>query len=428
MQLIDTPQLAAKQALLAAGLQAAVKKLLSGALQDLSQRGPLVVSRDTIERQATTLMHIQGTPVYDTSRPGQTCVSLQAYVTADDMAMFHPTKITGNKACVPPEDPNTMQQEATILAQLDALYTYNRALIRFPPARSIALLREVNFTRGSQGTSYCLAASGVVYPIEVQALIGDFDTPPDEIFWPVLQPPTYTNSMRMEFVLIPAGKFTMGSAAPDAEDDEQPAHSVYLSQPFYMGKYEVTQTQWQTVMGRNPSFFKGNPQFPVDNVSWNQIRRFLQRLNEREGGPRYRLPTEAEWEFAARAASPEVYSFGDDAAQLRYYAWYNESAAHTPHPVGKLQPNAWGLHDMHGNVWEWVQDRYGKYPMHSVSNPQGPSSGSHRVFRGCSWSSPALQCQVANREALQPRDRSGGYIGFRVVREIPPSAEDGQLP
>jgi formylglycine-generating enzyme required for sulfatase activity len=428
MQVTDTPQLDAKQALLAAGRQAAVKKLLDGAVQELSKRGPLAVPRDVIERQATVLMHVKDTPVYDTSKPGQTCVNLQAYVTADDMAVFQPARITGRNVCVTSEEPATMQQEATTLAKLDVLYRYKPALIRFPPARIIPLLRAVNLTRGTQRASYCLTASGMVYPIEVQALIGDFDTPPDDMFWPVLQPPTYTNSIQMTFVLIPAGRFIMGSVAPHAKDNEQPAHSVYLSRPFYMGKYEVTQAQWQAVMSGNPSYFKGNPQAPVDSVSWHHAQRFIKRLNERESGRQYRLPTEAEWEFAARVASPTLYSFGDDAAQLRYYAWYKETAGNSPHPVGKLQPNIWGLHDMHGNVWEWVQDRYGTYPYRSVTNPQGPSSGSSRVFRGCSWSSPTLQCRTANREALPPGEYSEGYMGFRLVLEIPPSEEDGHLP
>jgi hypothetical protein len=121
-------------------------------------------------------MRIQGTPVYDTSGPGQTCVNLQAYVTADDMAMFQPARISGSNVCVTPEKPNTMQQEATTLAKLDALYTYKRALIRFSPARILPLLREVNLTGGSQGTLYFLTATGMATPIEVQALIGDFDT------------------------------------------------------------------------------------------------------------------------------------------------------------------------------------------------------------------------------------------------------------
>ena len=428
MQLNDTPWLDAKQALLAAGLQAAVQKLLSSAVQELSQRVPLVVPRDAIERQAAPLMHVRDMPVYDTSKPGQTCVNLRAYVTADDMAVFQPTKITGRNVCVAPEDPTTMQQEATTLAKLDALYHYKPALIRFPPARIIPLLREVDLTRGAQRALYCLTASGMVYPIEVQALIGAFDTPPADMFWPVLQAPTYTNSIRMEFVLIPAGRFVMGSVAPQAKDNEQPAHSVYLSRPFYMGKYEVTQAQWQAVMGGNPSYFKGNLQSPVDSVSWNHAQRFIKRLNEREGGRQYRLPTEAEWEFAARVAAPTQYSFGDDAAQLRYYAWYKETAGDAPHPVGKLQPNIWGLHDIYGNVWEWVQDRYGTYPYRSITNPQGPSSGSARVFRGCSWSSPALQCRASNREAMHPHDYSEGYMGFRLVLEIPPSEEEGRLP
>jgi formylglycine-generating enzyme required for sulfatase activity len=428
MQLTDTPWLDVKQALLDAGVQAAVKKLLSDTVQELSQRVPLVVSPGVIASQAAALIHVQDTPVYDTSQPGQTCVNLRASVTAADMAVFQPTWINGHNVCVTSGEPATMQQEATTLAQLDALYRYKPGLRRFPPVRMIPLLREVNLTGGAQGASYCVTASGTVYPIEAQALIGDFNTPPDDMFWPVLQAPTYTNSIQMEFVLIPAGRFIMGSVAPDANTNEQPAHSVYLSRPFYMGKYEVTQAQWQAVMSGNPSYFKGNPQSPVDSVSWNDAQRFIKRLNERESGRQYRLPTEAEWEFAARVALPTHYGFGDNAAQLHDYAWYKETAGDAPHPVGTLQPNIWGLYDIHGNVWEWVQDRYGTYPYRAATNPQGPASGSHRVFRGCSWSSPAQQCRASTREAMHPREESEGYMGFRLVLEIPPPAADGQLP
>ena len=231
----------------------------------------------------------------------------------------------------------------------------------------------------------------------------------------------------MEFMLIPAGTFTMGSVSPHAKNDEQPIHTVHIGRPFYMGKYEVTQAQWQAVMGKNPSYVKGNLQYPVDNVSWRQVQRFIRQLNKQETGEHYRLPTEAEWEYAARTASTMVFSFGDDASQLGLYAWYAETARDSPQPVGKLRPNAWGLHDAHGNVWEWVQDRYGTYPARPVVNPQGPSSGSARVFRGCSWLSPAVQCRTAKRVSLMPRDRSRG-VGFRLVRELPSSGEGDELP
>jgi formylglycine-generating enzyme required for sulfatase activity len=166
----------------------------------------------------------------------------------------------------------------------------------------------------------------------------------------------------MEFVLMPAGTFTMGSPAsdPNAYDDEKPAHQVTISKPFYMGKYEVTQAQWKAVMGseNNPSYFKGDS-LPVDHVSWRDVQEFIQKLNRREeqaSGVFCRLPTEAEWEYAARAGTTTLYSFGDDAAELDDYAWYAGNADHTSYPVGQKKPNAWGLYDMHGNVSEWCQD------------------------------------------------------------------------
>ena len=149
-------------------------------------------------------------------------------------------------------------------------------------------------------------------------------------------PHTFTNSIGMEFIWIPAGTFMMGSpdSATEAFDNEKPAHRVTISQPFYLGKYPVTQAQWEVVMGNNPSRFKGNPNLPVESVSWNDVPAFMRKLNEREGGRAYRLPTEAEWEYACRAGTTTIYSFGNDAAQLGDYAWYNENSGGETHPVG----------------------------------------------------------------------------------------------
>ena len=152
----------------------------------------------------------------------------------------------------------------------------------------------------------------------------------------------------MQFALIPAGEFPMGSAS--GGDNERPVHTVRISKPFYLGIHEVTQGQWETVMGNNPSKFKGDANRPVEMVSWEEVQKFIDKLNSKEGGTKYRLPTEAEWEYAARAGSATAYSFGDDSGQLGKYAWFEGNAGSTTHPVGKLQPNAWGLYDMHGNV------------------------------------------------------------------------------
>jgi formylglycine-generating enzyme required for sulfatase activity len=226
-----------------------------------------------------------------------------------------------------------------------------------------------------------------------------------------------TNSLGMQFALIPAGEFQMGSA--NGSDDERPVHTVRISKPFYLGLHEVTQGQWETVMGSNPSKFKGDTNRPVETVSWEDVQKFIDKLNAREGGTKYRLPTEAEWEYAARAGSKTAYSFGDDSSQLGKYAWFSDNADNTTHPVGKLQPNAWGLYDMHGNVWEWVQDWYDdKYAAGPVTDPQGPASGSNRVVRGGSWSHGAGDCRSADRSRSAPGDRYVN-LGFRLLRTAP---------
>jgi len=218
------------------------------------------------------------------------------------------------------------------------------------------------------------------------------------------------NSIGMEFVHIPAGTFAMGSK------DERPVHQVSISQPFYLGRYAVTQAQWVAIMGHNPSQFRGE-NHPVANVSWEDVQEFIKQLNAREGGTWYRLPTEAEWEYAARAGSTTRYSFGDDESQLDTYAWYAANAGGTPHPVGQLRPNAWGLYDMHGNVWEWVQDWYATYLAAAVTDPQGLRAGASRVRRGGSWFGTARNCSSANRNFAQPSDRLD-RVGFRLLRTV----------
>jgi formylglycine-generating enzyme required for sulfatase activity len=232
--------------------------------------------------------------------------------------------------------------------------------------------------------------------------------------------PAHTNSIDMEFVMIPAGSFMMGSADDDKDawSVEKPAHKVTISKPFYLGKYEVTQAQWEAVMGNTPSRFKGRTN-PVEQISWNDAQAFIYRLNKQEGHSRYRLPTEAEWEYAARAGSTSAYCFGDDAGQLKQYAWYDENSRST-YPVGQKAPNAWDLYDMHGNVREWVQDWYGEgyYSRSPRTDPQGPSSGSSRVpgrvLRGGSWCVVARGCRSACRSGITP-DLRDDSVGFRLA-------------
>ncbi|MEO5354197.1 MAG: formylglycine-generating enzyme family protein [Magnetococcus sp. XQGC-1] len=232
---------------------------------------------------------------------------------------------------------------------------------------------------------------------------------------------SHVNSIGMEFVLIPAGSFMMGSnvASRAVSNDEIPQHPITISRPFYLGKYEVTQSQWLAIMEQNPSKFIGGS-LPVDNVSWVAVQTFIQRLNAKEGGVAYRLPTEAEWEYAARAGSDTTWYWGNSADEAERYAWYNSNANKQTHPVGQLQPNAWGLYDMLGNVWEWVSDRHdSKYYARSPrTDPTGPDTGSSWVYRGGSWSQGPRALRSANRIGRAPDFRDAD-MGVRLARNIP---------
>jgi len=214
-------------------------------------------------------------------------------------------------------------------------------------------------------------------------------------------------AVTMKLVLIRPGKFMMG--------EEKDRHEVTLSKPFYMGVTEVTQAQYQAVMGTNPSNFKGETN-PVETVSWNDATEFCKKLSEQTRRA-VRLPTEAEWEYACRAGTATAFSFGDADSTLGDYAWYTSNSGSTTHPVGQKKPNAWGLYDMHGNVWEWCADWYGDYPKGAVTDPQGPASGTARVLRGGSWGSAPATCRSAHRFYLTPAYRYY-YCGFRVVVSV----------
>ena len=222
--------------------------------------------------------------------------------------------------------------------------------------------------------------------------------------------------VKMEFVLIPAGEFLMGD--DKGSTNEKPAHKVRIRKPFYLGKYEVTQAQWQAVMGNNPSKIKGAKN-PVEGVSWTGCQPFLEKLNANfaEGKGKFDLPTEAQWEYACRAGSKTTYCFGDDQSGLGEYAWYDENSDGKTHPVGEKKPNAWGLYDMHGNVWEWCQDWYDwrYYEKSPTDDPPGPARGTmtRMVGRGGYWLGGAKGCRSANRYALGPAYGIYG-TGFRV--------------
>ena len=222
------------------------------------------------------------------------------------------------------------------------------------------------------------------------------------------------NSLGMEFARIEAGEFVMGST--NGSSDEVPVHRVRLSQAFDLGKYEVTQAQWEAVMGANPSDFSAcGGTCPVESVSWEDVQAFIGKLNAQEGVGAYRLPTEAEWEYAARAGTQTAYSFGPEASGLGAYGWYAGNSDSGPHPVGRKRPNGWGLYDMHGNVWEWVADWYGDYSSGLVTDPHGSATGAGRVYRGGGWNSAARYCRAANRLHDAPGDRINS-LGFRLVR------------
>ena len=213
------------------------------------------------------------------------------------------------------------------------------------------------------------------------------------------------NAANIEMLLVPGGTFMMGCSPGDAEcgGSENPAHQVILTNAFYMGKTEVTQAQWQAKMGSNPSAFGGQPNNPVESVSWNTIQNF----NSATG---LRLPTEAEWEFACRAGTTTV-RYGE----VNAIAWYSGNAAGTTHAVETKLPNELGLYDTLGNVWEWCQDRYGPYSSETVTNPTGPTSGSDPLCRGGGWLDDYVYSRASGRNTYSPSN-SNYNIGFRVVR------------
>ncbi|MEO5348204.1 MAG: formylglycine-generating enzyme family protein [Magnetococcus sp. YQC-3] len=238
--------------------------------------------------------------------------------------------------------------------------------------------------------------------------------------------PVLTNSVGMKLIRVPAGQFVMGSDRRfdnEANSDEMPAHNVTISKPFCLGKYEVSQAEWTAVMGNNPSEFKGQT-LPVQEVSWNLIQEFLKKINAKENTSDYRLPTEAEWEYAVRAGSKTIHHWGDSGKALGDYAWYGDDSGRTggrPHPVGSLKPNAWGFHDMMGNVWEWVADRYQSdyYAKSPETDPQGPPDGPPlRVLRGGGWHDDPEHMRSAIRFYFSQSGRNNS-LGFRLAKNCP---------
>ncbi|MEO8425873.1 MAG: formylglycine-generating enzyme family protein [Verrucomicrobiota bacterium] len=229
-----------------------------------------------------------------------------------------------------------------------------------------------------------------------------------------------------QLVWINPGACTLGSPIneDDRSGDEDPQTAITILKGFWMGKYEATQVDYMSVMGIDPSAFADDLNRPVESVTWNDATNYCVKLTEQERragrlptGYLYRLPTEGEWEYAARAGTETRFSYGDDPGYtlLDESAWSGVNSAETTHPVGTKLPNPWGLYDMHGNVWEWCSDRYaGSYPGGSISDPQGPVSGSGRVIRGGSWKGLTRFCRSASRGSGDPLI-PGNNVGFRVV-------------
>ena len=225
----------------------------------------------------------------------------------------------------------------------------------------------------------------------------------------------YVNGVSFEMVYVEGGTFVMGATSEqesDAYDNEKPVHSVTLS-GYYIGKCEVTQELWEAVMGSNPSHFKG-AQNPVESVSWNDCQNFIKKLNSLTGRT-FRLPTEAEWEYAARGGNQSSHYKYSGSGNIGNVAWYDDNSGSKTHAVGTKSPNELGIYDMSGNVYEWCSDRYGGYySAGAQTNPQGPSSGSYRVLRGGSWYYYARRCRVSHRGGSGPDNSSSDY-GLRLV-------------
>jgi len=240
-----------------------------------------------------------------------------------------------------------------------------------------------------------------------------------------------SDTVSLDMIWIEPGTFMMGSPTDElGRDSDETQHQVTLTRGYWLGKYEVTQAQYEAVMGTNPSYFKG-ADFPVEKVSWYNAMDFCAKLTDIERaagrlpeGYEYTLPTEAQWEYACRAETTTALNSGKNLSdknkcpEMDEVGWYEYNSDSTTHPVGQKMPNAWGLYDMHGNVFEWCLDWYGSYPSSAVTDPKGSSSGSYRVIRGGSWNFNAYSCRSAYRFDSTPSDFNRNYFGFRVALSI----------
>ncbi|HEX4999487.1 MAG TPA: VWA domain-containing protein [Terriglobia bacterium] len=307
---------------------------------------------------------------------------------------------------------------ASAIGQLKSGYT-----LGFEPGNGVGNTRRIDVRLvdrfGKPDSDYRILAGSS--PFNEPPVDNGVSAPPK----PAPPKPLAQAGAEIEFVRVASGRFTMGFD-PGYKFDFTTPHKVTLTKGFELGRFEVTQAQWQAVMGNNPSNYQAGSN-PVNNVSWNEIQEFIRRMNSRKDGYRYRLPTEAEWEYSARAGTTDFGMGGDKwYGQLDEIGWYAGNSAGQLHPVGQKKPNAWGLYDMYGNVWEWVADWYGAdYYNQSVSrnggavlDPQGPTSGKSRVLRGGSWNYLSEHAYVVGRWHSAPENHSSA-VGFRLLRERP---------
>ena len=281
-----------------------------------------------------------------------------------------------------------------------------------------------NIPMGTKTSISADLSEGAAFYIAVQAYDSAGSSGYSNIEYFIISSNTsHTNSLGMTFILLPAGTFTMGSPKDEpGRDGDETQHQVTLTQPFYMQQTEVTQAQWEAVMGSNPSYYNGCPTCPVETVSWSDAQEFITKMNVRGEGT-YSLPTEAQWEYAARAGSTSAFYNGGITdlwcgydPNLDAIGWYCYNADLYSQPVAGKAPNAWGLYDMSGNVYEWCQDWLGNYGSSVETDPTGPSSGSDRVVRGGSWlNASARDCRSADRNGRP--DNTLSRIGFRLTRQ-----------
>jgi formylglycine-generating enzyme required for sulfatase activity len=304
------------------------------------------------------------------------------------------------------------------------------------PQRMVASTRSESAKGGAGTAAACPAPPLAIAPFDAAKAKEHQQAWADYLGLPL----ETTNSIGMKFVLIPPGEFLMGSPPSEKyRGADELQHRVRITKAFHLGAYEVTQAQYQRVTGSNPSWFSpggggkneladtaDTSGFPVERVSWDDAVAFLQKLSaspeEKAAGHAYRLPTEAEWEYAARAGTTTAWSFGDRELVLSNFAWWLASSESKTHWVGSRRPNAFGLSDVHGNVWEWCADWYcaDYYQQSPLADPTGPPDGQHRVLRGGSWGSDRAEYfRCAFRHHFPPRLRLA-YRGFRVARTLTP--------